>query len=469
MINNRSMRRGWFVVVALGFSGLASAAGMSTHALMAEYGRRYLPDTHPLKAVLTAHRPALLAGALYPDGGYATGAAFPGDRNVAEDAHWEYFVNPLMQVLHDAGCVSGESLDVPVFSGTLDYVTTTATGLAPLAELRFDDSCGTQIAYAMGIAAHGLGDEVWDALFEPQVRERGEEAESSPAYTLDAFPPGADPSVGDLLRGVIGDEPFEALRAGFDPVSLNSIEYAMDVIAIREQQLWADVPYLTFPPADTLAEAYRRAGRDADVSREAIERAALATRTLVLAERLGAVAEYDRVRQQMPWAAGHYFTGSGGVIHVGKMIAGYYLHLWDKLQAGVVNARGPRVVGVHPDNGEQAVPIHASADRYVRVFISSGVDRASVANAPGALVLFAPDGQIVEARLSGFGPLYQGEGTHGIGIEITGALQPDTEYTAVITPRARDDRGRALMEPLVWTFRTAAEVTDGASGNRRRS
>ena len=153
---------------------------------------------------------------------------------------------------------------------------------------------------------------------------------------------------------------------------------------------------------------------------------------------------------------------------MGKMIAGYYLHLWDKLQAGVVNARGPRVVGVHPDNGEQAVPIHASADRYVRVFISSGVDRASVANAPGVLVLFAPDGQIVDARLSGFGPLYQGEGTHGIGIEITGALQPDTEYTAVITPRARDDRGRALMEPLVWTFRTAAEVTDGASGNRRR-
>ena len=120
MINNRSMRRGWFVVVALGISGLASAAGMSTHALMAEYGRRYLPDTHPLKAVLTAHRPALLAGALYPDGGYATGAAFPGDRNVAEDAHWEYFVNPLMQVLHDAGCVAGVSLDVPVFSGTLD-------------------------------------------------------------------------------------------------------------------------------------------------------------------------------------------------------------------------------------------------------------------------------------------------------------------------------------------------------------
>ena len=73
------------LILSLGlFMGPVFAAGMSTHALMAEYGRRYLPDTHPLKAVLTAHRPALLAGAMYPDGGYATGAAFSGDRNVAD-------------------------------------------------------------------------------------------------------------------------------------------------------------------------------------------------------------------------------------------------------------------------------------------------------------------------------------------------------------------------------------------------
>lgn len=450
----------WIRVIAMlllgATAGPALAAGMSTHALMAEYGRRYLPDTHPLKAILTAHRPALLAGAMYPDGGYATGAVFNGDRDVAETAHWEYFVNPLIQILHDDGCTSGASLEIPQFGGTLEYVTTTVTGLAPLAELRIDDSCGAMIAYAMGIAAHGMGDEVWDALFEPQVRERGEDAESSPAYTLDAFPPGAEVSVGDVLRAVIGDEPFEVLRQGFDPLSLNSIEYAMDVIAIREQGLWADVPFLTFPPAEVIARAYEDSGRDVDASAAAIERAALFTRTLVLAERAGAAAEYDRVRQQMPWASGHYFTGSGGVLHVGKMITGYYLHLWDKLQHGVVNARGPRIVGVHPDNGEQGVPFEYSADRFVRVFISGSVDRASVTEAPGGLVLFDGDGNVVDARLSGFGPLYQGDGTHGIGIELTGALKPATEYTAVITTRAKDDRGRALLEPLVWTFRTAA-------------
>ena len=83
----------------LGFASLPlHAAGMATHALMAEYGRTYLADSHPLKAILTAHRPALLAGAIYPDGGYFTGIVDPAGRDIAEHAHWEYFHNPLMEV-----------------------------------------------------------------------------------------------------------------------------------------------------------------------------------------------------------------------------------------------------------------------------------------------------------------------------------------------------------------------------------
>lgn len=436
----------------------ALAAGMSTHALMAEYGRRHLPDEHPLKAVLTAHRSALLAGAMYPDGGYFTGSGFPSDRHLAENAHWEYFVNPLIQTLHDRDCIAGADLDIPNFGGTLAYATTSTENLAPLADTRYDDSCGSMIAYTMGIAAHGLGDEVWDALFEPQVRERGEEAESSPAFTLDSFPPGAEPSVGDALRAAIGDEAFDRLADAFSAASLNSIEYSMDVIAIREQNLWADVPYLTFPPAEVLIEAYQRAGRGDGVDELAVQRAALGTRTLVLAERLGAALEFDRVKQQMPWASGHYFTGSGGVLHTGKMIAGYYLHLWDKLQDGVVEARGPLVVGVHPDPGERGVPIHYSADRWVRVFLSGAAPRQHFENVAGNLVLFDQDGNIVPADISQAQNLYKGDDSaHGVGITVQGELQPGQEYTAILTTRAIDARGKNVLEPLIWSFRTAEE------------
>ncbi len=436
-------------------SGGVQAAGMATHALMAEYGRDYLPDGHPLRAIVETHRPALLAGAMYPDGGYATGAAFASDRDVAETAHWEYFVAPLIQQLHDTGCLAASGVldTMPVVGGTLVDAANQQGNLLPLADLRQDDSCGARIAFAMGVAAHGLGDEVWDSLFEPQVRERGEEAASSPAYTLDTFPPGAEPSVGEVLRGVVGDEGFTALSQAFDPVSLNSIEYAMDVMAIRQHDIWLDVPYLVFPPWEDLAAAYSANGMTVDVF--AVQRVALATRTLVAAERAGAALEYDRVRQQMPFAARHYFTGSGGVVATGKMIAGYWMHLWEKLQDGVAAPRGPWVVGVHPEAGERGVPIGASPDRYLRVYLSGEVDRDSVVSRPGALVLFDAQGRIVPVSLTDVGPLYQGGGTHGIGVQILGELRPAEEYTAVLTTRALDARGKAVREPWVWSFRTA--------------
>lgn len=442
------------LLLGLLVSGGVQAAGMATHALMAEYGRDYLPDGHPLRAIVEAHRPALLAGAMYPDGGYATGAGFASDRDVAETAHWEYFVAPLIQHLHDTGCLAADGLlnGIPFVGGVVADAVEQVGAVLPLADVRQDDSCGARIAFAMGVAAHGMGDEVWDSLFEPQVRIRGEEAASSPAYTLDTFPPGADPGVGELLRGVVGDEGFSALREAFDPLSLNSIEYAMDVMAIRQHDIWLDVPYLVFPPWEDLAAAYSANNMDVDVL--TVQRVALATRTLVAAERAGAAVEYDRVRQQMPFGARNYFTGSGGVVQTGKMIAGYWQHLWQKLQDGVTDAPGPLVVGVHPEPGERGVPTQASPDRFVRVYLSGEVARESVTTQPGALVLFDAAGSIVPVSLTEVGPLYQGSGAHGVGVQILGDLLPSQEYTAVLTTRVRDSRDKPVREPVVWSFRT---------------
>mgnify|MGYP000330144778 CR=1 FL=1 len=263
--------------------------------------------------------------------------------------------------------------------------------------------------------------------------------------------------VGEVMLFGAGDY---SMRIWLDPqqVAARGLTAGDVVGAIREQNLWADVPYLTFPPAEVLIEAYQRADRGDGVDEFAVQRAALGTRTLVLAERLGAALEFDRVKQQMPWASGHYFTGSGGVLHTGKMIAGYYLHLWDKLQDGVVEARGPLVVGVHPDPGERGVPIHYSADRWVRVFLSGAAPRQHFENVAGNLVLFDQDGNIVPADISQAQNLYKGDDSaHGIGITVQGDLQPDQEYTAILTTRAIDARGKNVLEPLIWSFRTAAE------------
>lgn len=437
----------------------AQAAGMVVHALMADYGRQHLPTAHPLKRILDQHRPALLAGAVYPDGGYATGALFPGDRDVAENAHWEYFVNPLMQLLHERGCATDVGADVPVplIGGTIDFLVDLQQAEVPLADIRRSDSCGSLVAFAMGIAAHGMGDEVWDALFEPVVRERGEHIGNSPANTLDTFPPGADTSAGQILRGLIGDAPFEALAQAFEPVSLNSIEYAMDVMAIFEHDLWLQLPYLEFPPDAVLVEAYARTGRNNPaVDALAVQRAALATRTLILAERAGAAVEMPRVRQHMPWASANYFSGQGGVLHTGEMISGYYLHLWDKLAQGLDGARGPRVVGLYPHHGAADVPWLPTAEHSVIAFLSGAVDRAST-ETPGAIVVFDETGNIVPGAANRFG--YRGDGAHGLSYGFDGALKPDHEYTVVVTTRVRDSLGRPLQRPRLWRFTTAPAAT----------
>ncbi|ULQ47966.1 Ig-like domain-containing protein [Flagellatimonas centrodinii] len=432
------------------------AAGMVVHALMADYARQHLPTAHPLKRILDQHRPALLAGAMYPDGGYATGALFPEDRDVAENAHWEYFVNPLMQLLHERGCATAVGADnpLPLIGGTLDFLVNLQQVEVPLADIRRSDDCGSLVAFAMGVAAHGMGDEVWDALFEPVVRERGEHIGNSPANLLDSFPPGADTSAGQLLRGLIGDAPFEALAQAFDPLSLNSIEYAMDVMAIFEHDLWLQIPYLEFPPDSVLVDAYARTGRnDPAVTAFAVQRTALATRTLVLAERAGAAIEMPRVSQHMPWASANYFTGQGGVLHTSDMISGYYLHLWNKLANGLEAARGPRVVGLHPHHGAADVPFGLTAEHSVIAFLSGAVDRAST-EAPGAIVVFDETGAIVPGGANRFG--YRGDGAHGLSYGFDQPLEPDHEYTVVVTTRVRDSLGRPLQRPRLWRFTTAA-------------
>jgi hypothetical protein len=92
---------------------------------------------------------------------------------------------------------------------------------------------------------------------------------SSPSYTLDAVPPGFDPSVGTAIREALGDDAFNALGGGFEII--NGVEYAMDVIAIRDEFAWEEVPALVFPTMD-----------------------------------------YVRVREQMPYSVHNHVRGSGG-------------------------------------------------------------------------------------------------------------------------------------------------------------
>lgn len=65
------------VTTALLAPATGLAAGVTTHAFMADKARAHLPAGSALRTLLTRHRGALLAGAAYPDGGYAA-STLPG-------------------------------------------------------------------------------------------------------------------------------------------------------------------------------------------------------------------------------------------------------------------------------------------------------------------------------------------------------------------------------------------------------
>ncbi len=468
--------RSWAACALLMTAGNGFAAGMTTHAMMADVARHKLPPEHPLIAVLQHHRAALIAGAMFPDGGYFTGAAFEGDRDLAETAHWDSYTDALAAVAHEAGCadISGAADpwdSLPILGGTFDWAADELARELPIVSLRSADDCGTLVAFLMGIAAHGMGDEVWDALFEPSVYQRGEMHHSSPGYLLDSLPPGADPSVGTLLRGALGDAAFDALAAGFE--FINGVEYAMDVIAIRDKFAWDEIPALVFPPSAPLSAAFARLGLDYDGL--AIQRAAAGTRLLVSAERVAAAVDYVRVRDVMPYAVSNYETGSGGIHDVAQYIAGYYEHLWDRVVNGPINAAPPFVVGVHPRPGERNLPTapclaepfaacedntrRPIADRYI-YFALSASPGSDFSELEDAVAVFDEQGNKLASRLTPLPPWASPMSAHGMRIELLDkVLKPQHRYTVTITSQLYDRRGpnapkARLAQPMIWHFQT---------------
>ncbi|MBY8967036.1 Ig-like domain-containing protein [Algiphilus sp. NNCM1] len=424
------------------------AAGMSTHALMADLGREGLEDG-VLKSVLSRHRRALLAGAIHPDGGYGSQLVFPEDGEMAERAHWEDFNNAFMVHLRAIGCAQE-----------------IATALADSrmgAETRIDAigfRCGRLVAFAFGNAAHGITDETWDSLFEPVVRQRdfGEQkalvlrkaAHRHGPSCRHLFQPPADP---EALRRAMSTQDGRALQdlLAFGPVP--GIEYAMDMVAIVDHGLWRNLPLLQFPPAEDIAAVHAINRPELGVTRAQVQRAFLVSKAAVTAEAVGAPVESLRMRSLLPWAAANYYMGSGGVIDSARAVTGLYGQLWAKLLDA---PESPRIVAVHPEPEEIDVPFaHDDARARIRAFTGQSAAAAEIEQ-PGVICLFDESGARVEGSIrSG---IYDPDWGHVIAFRPAADLKPDHRYTVVITDRWVDQLGQAPRDAKSWRFRTAARM-----------
>jgi hypothetical protein len=285
----------------------AQAAGIVTHAWMAERAVDQLDRwaDHHLAALLRAHPAALRAGAEFPDGGYLTRSAGVPGGDYGEEAHWPRFTDAYLAALRDRpDC------------GDLT---------------RPDGPCAAAVAHLFGVVAHGVGDEVWDWLFEPAATDHGELW----------IPP--------ELEGVIGP---------------GGIEVQMDAVAIADHGRAVDGNDLADPatPADpaldTLVAAFAGAGRP-DITADALRAGRTELDRLRGLEVAAAPAYRDQLHAHMPWTAANLVTAPGGVDFAARAIAGVFRNLGRRLAGG-----DPRtaVVAVFPGPGARDV----SASGWVR-------------------------------------------------------------------------------------------------------
>jgi hypothetical protein len=407
--------------IALLFPAVAAGAGETTHAFMAERAIEYLPDGD-LKALLEPHALEVMSGAGYPDTGYwVENGSIPvrGDElrpsdDFGEESHWERFINAYVDHIRTKDC--GADLADPA------------------------GPCAGVVAHLMGAAAHGMGDEVWDWLFEPRVTDHGEDAgrnffaEGRPGHALDGNP--------------------------LDEAS-SSIEYAMDEVAITEYGRWV-VPNSTLPPVADLVEVYR--SRGLEVTPEHILAGHAVSAAAMSAERAVAPEESPRIQEDMPWSSANFVTAPGGVDFTAQAVAGYYEALWRKLTQPEHPA--PRPVAIYPADGAQDVPTQwqpartapgpatGGGDRRIWVALGNAVEPSSV-NAD-SFKLLDPTGEPVPP-LPGFprpGPWGSDGGTHSLLFYPDTNLAPCSEYTAVLTTGVLDLDGAPLADELRWSFRT---------------
>ncbi|WP_426572515.1 DUF4214 domain-containing protein [Aquihabitans sp. McL0605] len=408
------------LVAAAAFAGLAAipaqradAAGVTTHAWMAAEAIDQVTSPQ-LKALLNGNAAYVRAGAHFPDSGYAL------TNKYGEEAHWQRFHDAyLAQILTHTECTDLAAVHGP---------------------------CAPEIAFLMGMSAHGIGDQVWDWLFEPYVADLGE------YYT---------PS--DL--------------AGY--ANEGGAETQMDLAAIADHGQPTTAP-VAFPSHPDILAAFASIGFTA-VDDSQLNLGQIAMSVVHQVEAGWAPTHIDALHQAMPWTSHNLVTAPGGVDFAATAIAGVWNALWGKL-----NGSQPKtsVSITYPADGDRRVPAGgwvrnhqpgsargrggarnriAAVLTYSRPYTGSA-GTVSDALPAGSMTLNERDSGdpvAIEADWPRSVPYGSDAGEHMIDIQPAADLEPCTWYRAGVTSNVHDARNEPVV-PTTWDFRTGTD----AAGDR---
>jgi hypothetical protein len=389
----------------------AGAAGMTTHAWMAESAID-LVEAPALEALLQANVAQVRSGARFPDGGYGPGNVY------GEEAHWQRFTDVYAGIIRDKEAC-----------GDL----TAPTG-----------PCAAQIAHLMGIVAHGTGDEVWDWLFEPNSPDLDE------YYLPEELAPFQDGGGQELVMDLVAIGVHH--RPGGAPPPLPSVPDLLAAFAASGQQgVTADQLAFGQQYIDIVYGAESGWARThlAGVQREM----PWLSHNLVTAP--GGV-EYAARAIAGQWD--DMWARLLGQDPTTEVSATYPADGERRIPAtGWVRTYQP---GSHPGRGGARTRIAASLT-YALPYRHPGGDPVSEQLPAGAMTLTERDTETAVPLMAGYPrvvPYGPDAGTHTVDLQPAADLSPCTWYRVDVTAALLDADGDAVT-PTSWEFRTG---TDGA-------
>lgn len=390
----------------------SEAAGVTTHGWMAVSAIPKVEDP-ALRALLAAHEEQVRAGGMFPDAGYIPGNTY------GEEAHWQRFVDAYTdQILARDDC--GDITDA-------------------------DGPCADMISHLMGVAAHGMGDQVWDWLFEPNGPDLDE------YYTNPANP---------------------AFNEG-------GAESQMDVVAVGVH----GVPRPAIPPLpseSTLIAAFEAAGLHTVTPREfALQGLGEAVWDV---EHSWVATYLSDIRTAMPWMSANMVTAPGGVEFASTAIAGYWEYLWGRLTGDVP---ATRVSITYPAPGQTDVPAtgwdrpsfqpgssrgRGGARTRITAVLTSAMPYQRVGGPPVTNQQPAGSMTIRDRQTGAQVPLRAGypravpygadSGEHMIDVQPDANLQPCRWYDVSLGVDAPLPDSRGLpVTPHEWAFRTECSTS----------
>ncbi len=344
----------------------ALACGQTTHVTLALWAIERVSD--PELAALVSDpevRSALVAGTMFPDGGYSPIVNHP----YGETAHWEPFQLAYLETLRGRG---------PDFAG--------------------DDR--KRVAFLLGLAAHGIADQGYDAAYLKR------------AETKDADAPRADSADTET-----------------------DVAFAAEVGGLPIEPRW--VPY------EELVPVFASVGVEVDVDTMELGMTSLDLAVLYVANAALDEPRVATARENWPWATSHLLDRSvpGSPELLADVVAAYWGVLWDRLHDRPVD---DLVLATWP----AADVAEEGEDALVSVVFGRAWSEATI-EAPGQVTVSAGEALAADAWM------FYGEASNVLDVAPLGAWATDAEHTLTVRAGATTFDGWELAEDLVVPFSTA--------------